>query len=371
MQTEPFTPRNLPLNEIHQAAGASFMHLFGWRIVRSFSSVESEYWAIRKSAGLIDLSWSGIFELKGDDRTRFLHGMVTNDIKSLTPGSGCYAAFLSPQGRMTSDMRIFCSADSLILTTEPLGREKLGPGLRKYIIGDRPLLLDQSEGLALLSLQGATATPCLSEIVSQPLSLQRPYDHLEATLGSARVRICNVRRTGVGGLDIIVDRQGLAEVWDLILQRGKKHGVQPAGFEGFDIHRIEAGIPWYGLDMDENTLPIEAGLEKDAINFNKGCYIGQESVARITYRGHVNRKLVGLTLSNSRPASKGEKIYKDDQDGGWVTSSEYSPALKTAIALGYLRREFLTPGNDVLIGTDGVGSRVTALPFFEPGPAVP
>src|SRR5262245_50103944 len=203
MQTEPFTPRNLLLNDIHRAAGASFMDLFDWQIVRTFSSVESEYWAIRKSAGLIDLSWSGIFELKGDDRTRFLHGMVTNDIKSLTPGSGCYAAFLSPQGRMMSDLRIFCSAEFLVLTTEPAGREKLGSGLRKYIIGDRPLLLDRSEELALLSLQGATAAQCLSEILSQPLPLQHPYDHLEATLGSAKIRICNVRRTGVGGFDII------------------------------------------------------------------------------------------------------------------------------------------------------------------------
>ena len=114
-------------------------------------------------------------------------------------------------------------------------------------------------------------------------------------------------------------------------------------------HRIEAGIPWFGLDMDENTLPIEAGLEKSAISFNKGCYIGQESVARITYRGHVNRKLVGLRLSGSQPASKGDKISKDGHEVGWVTSSAYSPNLKTAIALGYLRREVLEPGTAVII----------------------
>ena len=104
----------------------------------------------RESAGLIDLSCSGTFELKGDDRTRFLHGMVTNDIKALTPGAGCYAAFLSPQGRMITDLRVFCSEESFILSTEPAGREKLGPSLRKYIIGDRPLLLDRSEEMALL-----------------------------------------------------------------------------------------------------------------------------------------------------------------------------------------------------------------------------
>ena len=115
----------LPLHDIHKAAGASFMDFLGWQIVQRFSSVESEYWALHKSAGLIDLSCSGTFELKGDDRTRFLHGMVTNDIKALTPGAGCYAAFLSPQGRMISDLRVFCTEESFILSTEPAGREKL------------------------------------------------------------------------------------------------------------------------------------------------------------------------------------------------------------------------------------------------------
>ena len=341
------------------------MQLFGWQIVQTFSSVDSEYWALQKTAGLVDLSCSGIFELKGDDRTRFLHGMVTNDIKSLAPGGGCHAAFLSPQGRMTADLHVFCAEDSLILTTEPAMREKLGPALRKYIIGDRPLLLDRSEDLALLSLQGPKATALLSKMLEEPLSLERPYDHFEGTLAGVRIRICRVHRTSAGGCDLIVERSGLSLVWDLILANGKNDQVQPAGFESFNVHRIKAGIPWYGLDMDEHTLPIEAGLEKDAISFNKGCYIGQESVARITYRGHVNRKLVGLSLSGSQPPSNGDKISKDGQEVGWVTSSAYSPSLKIAIALGYLRRELLEPGTTVSIESDDglVGAEVTPLPF--------
>ncbi|HEU0007856.1 MAG TPA: aminomethyltransferase family protein [Terriglobia bacterium] len=357
--------KKLPLHDIHQAAGASFVDLFGWRIVQKFSSVDSEYWALQKSAGLIDLSCSGIFELRGDDRTRFLHGMVTNDIKSLTPGGGCYAACLSPQGRMTADLRVFCSEESLILATEPAAREKLGASLRKYIIGDLPLFLDRSEELALLSLQGLNATELLAGMLSQSLPLKLPYDHFEATLAGTRTRICRVHHTSAGGYDFIVERQSLPLVWDLILENGRKDGIQPVGFEGFNVHRIEAGIPWFGLDMDENTLPIEAGLEKSAISFNKGCYIGQESVARITYRGHVNRKLVGLKLSGSRPASNGDKISKDGQESGWVTSSAYSPSLKIAIALGYLRREVLEPGTAVLvgIGEEAVRAQVTPLPF--------
>jgi len=357
--------KKLPLHDTHEAAGASFMDLFGWQVVRTFSSVHSEYWTLQESGALIDLSCSGIFELKGDDRTRFLHGMVTNDIKSLIPGGGCHAAFLSPQGRMTADLHVFCAEDSLILTTEPAGRERLGPALRKYIIGDRSLLIDRSEELAVLSLQGPKATELLASLLSHPLPQKLPYDHSESVLAGVKARICRVDRTRAGGYDLIVERQNLPLVWHLILESGKNEGVHPAGFESFNVHRIEAGIPWYGLDIEENTLPIEAGLEKDAISFNKGCYIGQESVARITYRGHVNRKLAGLSLSGDQPVSKGDKISKDGEEVGWVTSSAYSPNLKIAIALGYLRREVLEPGTAVFIeSSDGdVDAEVTPLPF--------
>ena len=339
--------KKLPLHDTHEAAGASFMDLFGWQVVRTFSSVHSEYWTLQESGALIDLSCSGIFELKGDDRTRFLHGMVTNDIKSLTPGGGCHAAFLSPQGRMTADLHVFCAEDSLILTTEPAGRERLGPALRKYIIGDRSLLIDRSEELALLSLQGKKATELLASMLPRPLPMKLSYDHFEAMLAGAKTRICRVDRTRTGGYDFIVERENLPVVWHLILERGKNEGVLPVGFESFNVHRIEAG------------------LERDAISFNKGCYIGQESVARITYRGHVNRKLVGLNLSGDQPVSKGDKISKDGQEVGWVTSSGYSPNSKRAIALGYVRREVLEPGTIVFIEfTDGgVDAQVTPLPF--------
>lgn len=357
--------KKLPLHELHEAVGASFMDLFGWQVVRAFCSVDSEYWALQESVALIDLSCSGVFELRGDDRTRFLHGMLTNDIKSLAPGGGCHAAFLSPQGRMTADLRVFCANDSLILTTEPAARETLGPALRKYIIGDRSILHDRSQELVLVSLQGPKATAILAKLLSEPISLQRPYDHVETSLAGTTVRICRVQRTRARGFDFIVDSPSLPRVWNAILADAKDLKIQPVGFESFNVHRIEAGIPWYGLDMEESTLPIEAGLENDAISFSKGCYIGQESVARITYRGHVNRKLMGLSLDGSQPASKGDKILKDGQEVGWVTSSAYSPNLKIAIALGYLRREVLEPGTPVFIeSSDGsVSAKVGPLPF--------
>jgi folate-binding protein YgfZ len=267
---------------------------------------------------------------------------------------------------MITDVRVFCTEDSFILSTEPAGREKLVPALRKYIIGDRPMLVNRSGEMGLLSLQGPKAGSVLANVFSQPLTLEHPYDHFEAVLAGARTRICRVNRTQAGGYDLRVEQQALPLIWDLILENGKGE-VRPLGFESFDAQRIEAGIPWFGLDMDENTLPIEAGLEKSAISFNKGCYIGQESVARITYRGHVNRKLAGLKLSGSHAASRGDKISKDDHEVGWITSSRFSPGLNTAIALGYLRREVLEPGTVVVIehGDERRNGQVAPLPFVE------
>jgi glycine cleavage system T protein len=333
--------KTLQLQQTHQFLGATFMELFGWEIVQQFSTVAAEYETLRQSAGLVDLSCSGIFELKGDDRTRFLQSMVTNDIKSLNPGTGCYAAFLSPQGRTLADLRVFCLENSFLLTTEPSVRDKLVPTLSRYIIGDRPQLQDRSDDLALLSLQGPRAAELLNQLVSRPAAPEVPYDHFETSVVGEKMRICRVDRTTPGGYDLIVRREDLLQTWQSILEQGKPAGVQPVGFEGLNVHRIEAGIPYYGFDLDENTLPIEAGLEKTAISFNKGCYIGQESVARIMYRGHVNRKLAGLLLSSTRAATKGDKVFRGNQEVGWITSSGYSFSLRKPIGLGYLRRETL------------------------------
>jgi folate-binding protein YgfZ len=359
--------RKLPLHEAHQAAGATFREFSGWEVPARFSSVETEYEALSKEAGLLDLTHSGTIEVSGDDRVRFLHGMLTNDIKGLQPGQGCYAAFLTAQGRMVGDLRVFCLRETLLLTTEPGVRDKLAPALAKYVIGERPRLVDRSEELAILSVQGPRAPEVLSQLSPGLVLPEQPFDHLEAKVVDARIIMCRVQRVQAGGYDLILPKTNLFELWMLLLEQGRSCGLLPVGLESYNIHRMEAGIPWYGVDMDESTLPIEAGLEKSAISFNKGCYIGQEPVARITYRGHVNRKFSGLLLVSERPASYGDKVFDGDREVGWVTSSGNSFRLRRPIALGYLRREVLEPGMSLRIETDKgpIESRVATLPFVE------
>jgi folate-binding protein YgfZ len=346
-----------------QAAGANFIEHRGWEIPQKFSSVYEEYETLNSSAGLISLSPPGLIEVTGKDRARFLHGMLTNDIKALQPGQGCYAALLTPQGRIVADMRVYCLEPSFLLSVESDLREKVTAGLRKYIIGDQVQLLDRSEELSLLSLQGPRSTELLGLVGSQtPLS--KPFDHFKTELAGREVRVCRVDRISQGGYDFISSAEDLPAIWDFLLREGKTLGVKPVGIDALNTHRVEDGIPWYGFDVDETNIPLEAGLES-AISYTKGCYIGQEIIARATYRGHVNRKLSGVLLSGDDPLSKGDKIFKDGAEVGWVTSSVYSIGVRSAIALAYLRREVLSPGTSVRVDHAGgsMGGQVTALPF--------
>ncbi len=344
--------------------GAQFVEYRGWEVPARFATIDQEYEAIGASAGLIDLSSSGVIEVTGPDRTQFLHRVLTNDIDVLTSGRGCYATFLTPQGRTVADIRVYCLNDSLLLTVEAGLVEKLVTGLRKFSIGNRVELLDRSHDLALLSIQGPKAGDFLREVTPNLDVPVEPFDHTAAQIGSANVRICCVHRTLRNGYDLLVPHEDLEETWLLLIERGRPWGIEPVGLEALNMHRVEAGIPLYGTDFDESQIPLEAGLD-NAISLKKGCYIGQEIIARATYLGHLNRKLAGLLVAGHQPAAKGTKILRDQKEVGWITSSVYSPGLRRCIALGYLRREVWEPGTSLLIDTPsgGVQCQVTTLPF--------
>jgi len=356
--------RRSTLFKTQQDQGAQFVEYRGWEVPARFATIDEEYEAIGASAGLIDLSSSGVIEVMGLDRTQFLHRVLTNDINVLTSGRGCYATFLTPQGRAVADMRVYCTNDSLLLTVEAGLVEKLVTGLRKFSIGNRVELLDRSNDLALLSIQGPKSGEFLAEVTPNLEIPGEPFDHAVTQIGSANVRICCVRRTLRSGYDLLVPHEDLEQTWLFLIERGKPWGIRMAGLEPWNVHRVEAGIPLYGVDFDEGQIPLEAGLDS-AISLKKGCYIGQEIIARATYLGHLNRKLAGLLVAGYQPTAKGTKILRDQKEVGWITSSVYSPGLKRCIALGYLRREAWEPGTSLVIDTSsgGVGCEVTTLPF--------
>ena len=358
--------KHSPLYEYQKDSGARFASLLGWEIAESFGSLNEEYEALRNSSGLLDCTQSGVIEVRGDDRTRFLHGMLTNDIKQLQPGTGCYAGFLTPQGRLVGDMRVYCLEESLFLTVEPSLKNKVPLALRKYIIGDRPELIDRSEDLSILALQGRLSLRLLKKLSPGILPSARPFDHQEHDVLGVKIRICQGNRVLDDRYDLIVPTSQLVDLWKGLIETGKEMGLSPVGFNALNIRRVEAGIPWYEFDMDEKTLPLEAGLEKNAISLTKGCYLGQESVARITYRGQVQKKLAGLIIVGDILAAKGDKIFREGQEMGWVTSCVLSIALQHPIALGYLRRDVLESGTVLRIEHSGAALEATVsnLPFI-------
>jgi folate-binding protein YgfZ len=193
------------------------------------------------------------------------------------------------------------------------------------------------------------------------------YDFLKRDLLGSQLTIARINRTGEEGYDIFVGSDLAVRLWELLTNNGEEFGIKPIGLEAMETRRIEAGIPRYGFDMDESTIPIEAGLWH-AISFDKGCYVGQEVVARIKWRGHVNRHLAGFVIEGKELPKSGDKLMHGEREIGQITSSVFSPALKKGIALGYIRREFIEPGTKVSVrlGEGKIGSaEVVKTPFYE------
>lgn len=352
-----------PLAAWHTAHGAVFTDDRGVELPERFTDALEEYRAVRGKAGLIDLAFRTQVRMTGDDRVSFLQGMVSNDVKTLKPGSGCAATLLTEQGRIVADLRVYALESCFLLDVDVRIKEKLRESLSRFLVADDVDMEDLSETHLTLALQGPLATQVLTAAgVSLPLA--KEFQHGETTITGATVRIVRASDTGEEGYEIIVARAQAERVWQALLESGAAMGVRPVGLAALNMLRIEAGIPWYGVDMDESRIVLEVGLER-AISFKKGCYLGQEVVERATARGHVNRKLSGLILQSADLPTKGDTLFHDSQEVGWLTSVAYSPRLGRPIALGYIRREHLTPGVQLRIDRQGtpVIAEVTTLPF--------
>jgi folate-binding protein YgfZ len=284
-------------------------------------------------------------EVRGPDAAEFLQGQVTNEIEELAPGDGCYAAMLNPKGHMVADMRVLRpEPDRLLIDSEATASEAVLRDLRMYKIG-RQVDVAAMPDRAVLSLIG----PRSDEVAESALGVHLPPDeHSVIAVGDGLF----ATRTDVG-IDVIADRP--AEAREALLGAG----AQPVSLEAAEIVRIERGRPRHGLDMTEDNLPAEAGIVERAVSFTKGCYVGQEPVARMHYKGRPNRHLRGLRLSG--PAERGSALLADGKEVGRLTSTSLSPALGP-IALALVRRE-VAPGEQLIVADGGPAATVVELPF--------
>jgi folate-binding protein YgfZ len=311
--------------------------------------LDAQYRALREQAGALDRSERGKLLVRGTEAAEYLQGQVTNDIEPVGAGEGCYAALLDRKGHMRADMRLLRLADDeLWLDSEPAATQALLRHLDMYRIGRDVKLVDATADHALISVVGPGARE-LSGV--GPLSPE--HAHRELVLGEVR---CRAVATDLG-VDLIVDPHDADELRDVLLDGGIVGVTEDAA----EVVRVESGRPRFGAEMTEATIPAEAGINERAVSFTKGCYIGQETVARLHYKGRPNRHLRGLRLD--APADTGEVIALGDREVGNVGTACVSPALGP-IALAIVRRE-AQPGDRVSVG-DG-GGEIVELPFREAG----
>lgn len=337
-----------------------FIEQDGWLMPDHFGIPADEYEWVRMSAGLFDLSHRAIVQFTGADRVSFLQGMLSNDLRQLKMFEGQQATLLTQQGKVVADLRVLCAMNSIYLDFwEPL-KDKILAHLKRYLVADEVEINDPNEQWKMLSLQGPLANSLLVELLASMELPALPDSHGMFQFDGAPVCVVRADHTGHDGFDVIVQTEQL----EPFAHRLTELGAAWVGARAQEILRIEAGIPRYGVDFDEDNLLLEVGLD-NAVSFSKGCYLGQEIVERIRSRGHVNRKLCGLVLEGPTPAASGDRLRRDGHDAGKITSSVTSFALNRPIALGYLHNEYWAEGTGLTVqhADDAIPATVVKLPF--------
>ena len=304
--------------------------------------LDAQYRAIREEAGLLDRSERGKLIVSGPEAIDYLQGQLTNELEALAAGQGCYAALLDRKAHVLADARVLIQADrSVWLDTEAVALERLRKHLGTYKVGREVELEDVTGERAILSLLGPGAAAAAG--VAQP---GPEHAHREAEVGGAEC----VAVATAGGIDLICEAEAAERVSSELLDSGAVPVTEPAA----EIARVEAGLPRYGREITEETMPAEAGIIERAIDFEKGCYIGQEPVARLHYRGKPNRRLCSLRLS--APAEDGDVLHLGEREVGAIATAVVSPRLGP-IALAIVRRE-AEPGSTVTVGESGVTAEI-------------
>jgi folate-binding protein YgfZ len=310
-----------------------------------------QYNAAHNSAVLLDRSSQGTIALTGGDRAAFLHALLTNDIARLTKGGGVYAAYLTPQGRMISDMRVIETGNRMLLNVERDVAPSLAERFDKLIFSEDVQAKDITGDLTLIGVYGPSAARMIQQATAISVAaLANQYDNIT----SESISIVRESGFGVPGYDVYVPRADAEDLRSKMIEAGAVEASEETG----EALRIEAGRPRFGIDMNTDTIPLEAGLEDRAISFTKGCYVGQEVIIRVMHRGHgrVARRLVSLVLPSGAVPVRGDKIQFGDRIVGEITSATASPRLGTPLALGYVQRDYAAPATELTV--NGLQARV-------------
>jgi folate-binding protein YgfZ len=353
-----------PLRDFHKSHGGVFVEREGGLLPMHFGDARAEYGAVRAHVGLIELPQRAFISLTGPDRTSYLQGLFSNDVSSLTPGHGRYGAFLNQQGKVLSDARVWCLENSFLLDLPHPYKDTILTHLNRYLVADNVEIADRSNDSGIITLQGFHSVTMAAQLVGPSGLPEKPLDHSAISIAGLQVRVTRFSHTGMDGFDFIVSTERMSAFATLVTDIGKAYSARWVGEQALETLRIEAGIPRYGIDITDETLLLETGMDH-AVSFVKGCYLGQEVMERIRSRGHVNKKLTGLLLDGSQTPQRGNLVILAGQKIGTITSATHSLMLGQPVALAYIHREHWDPGTrvEVELAEGPVGALVTGLPF--------
>lgn len=330
----------------------------GVETVLSFGDPRAEFEALRRGCGVYDLGWRSKIVVSGKDRVRWLNGMITNNIRDLQPGQGNYSFLLTPQGHIQGDLYAYNRGDYILLGTEKFQTCTLLERLKKYIIMDKVELEDVSDRLTAIGVHGPKSREVLeaAQLGAPEVDPMEVKDFEWQGIGLSITRMVSEKSLSY---ELWVAAGNAPGLWDALTAVG----ASPVGMDALEMFRVAAGIPRYGLDIRDNNLPQETG-QTQALNFNKGCYIGQEIVERIRARGNVHRTLAGMEIEGAPPAP-GTKVMFTGKEAGEVSSALRVPSAhgERTLALGIVRREVAKPGTQVQVGD--AQAMVAELPFPE------
>jgi len=360
--------KNLSLHKQHQSLGATFQPCGEWEVPFHYGNALLEYETIHQRAGLADLSLRGKILVTGDDRVTWLQSIISNDILPLKPGQGRYSAFMNHKGKILSYFRVFLQPDTLIIEDVGEVGDQTYQTLRKFLLyGTKAKLQSGLDSWGLLLITGPKGQKVLKQALDLEVGSLQVLDTLTFKLGDIQGFLARTEETGGQDYELFIPVEALPSLWSHLLEIGKDLGLVPVGREALEITRIEGGLARLGPDLNEKIVPPEANLEEIAFSLSKGCYPGQEVVARMDTYGSVKRRMVGLVIeTESQQLPEGEaKIFSGTREVGWVTSSTYSPLVKKPIAFGFPLRDFTQPHTKLEIEIQGqrFPASVSTLPF--------
>lgn len=367
---------NSLLHLLHEQAGAEFQDYAGTTIPLTFGAPPAEYAAIRTAAAIVDRAQRGVLELTGRDRLEFLNNLLTNQTfdksskQSMPAGRAVYSFLLNPKGRIVADMNVLEFGPRTILETDLRLVNPIRQILDRHLFGEQ-VKLRVADELHAFVLAGPAALEALNRSLHEPIDPLTALQSVARKLKSAEVLIFRDDICGVPGYHLLVERDSAEAIWRHFTASEpvsgedlRHHGLaRPAGWAAFNATRIEAGRPICGIDFDDSVLPAETGQLDRAVSFTKGCYLGQEIVARMRSRDQLSRQLVAIRMESDALPLAGEKIYDDQQNEiGGVTSSTISPVLSNiAICLGYVKKPNYAAGSRLRIPAEGAMREATVV----------